>query len=150
MSQPAAISPERKAPADRSRVQYRTALNEALAEEMRRDPTVFIMGEGIAERGGSYKVTQGLLAEFGKQRVLDTPLAEASFTGAGIGAALTGLRPVVEILFIDFSMLVMDQRVNQAAKVRFMTGESSRMEALSKPLASAGVEGMTTFKPGIW
>lgn len=105
------------------RLQYRAALNEALAEEMRRDPSVILLGEGIAERGGSYKVTQNLLAEFGRERVLDTPLAEASFTGVGIGAALTGLRPVVEILFIDFAMLAMDQIVNQAAKVRFMTGD---------------------------
>ena len=109
--------PEPATGTSRNRLQYRTALNEALAEEMRRDPTVFVMGEGIAERGGSYKVTANLLAEFGKNRVLDTPLCEASFTGAAIGAALTGMRPVVEILFIDFAMLIMDQLVNQAAKV---------------------------------
>jgi pyruvate dehydrogenase E1 component beta subunit len=101
---------------------YRDALNEALTEEMRRDDTVFVMGEGIAERGGSYKVTAGLLAEFGEKRVIDTPLAEASFTGAGIGAALTGMRPIVEILFIDFSLLTLDQVINQAAKLKFMTG----------------------------
>jgi pyruvate/2-oxoglutarate/acetoin dehydrogenase E1 component len=117
---------------------YRTALNEALAEEMRLDPSVFILGEGIAERGGSYKVTQGLVAEFGKQRVLDTPLAEASFTGAAIGAALTGLRPVVEILFIDFSMLVMDQIVNQAAKVRFMTGDQCHVPLVIRTQGGAG------------
>jgi len=127
-----------KAPSERSRVQYRTALNEALAEEMRRDPTVFIMGEGIAERGGSYKATQNLLAEFGEQRVIDTPLAEASFTGAGIGAALTGMRPVVEILFIDFAMLVMDQLVNQAAKVRFMTGDQCRVPLVIRTQGGAG------------
>ena len=120
-------------PSDRDRVQYRTALNEALAEEMRRDPSVFVMGEGIAERGGSYKVTQNLLAEFGKNRVIDTPLCEASFTGAGIGAALTGMRPVVELLFVDFAMLVMDQLVNQAAKVRFMTGDQCRVHRHGGP-----------------
>lgn len=103
-------------------IMYREALNEALKEEMRRDPTVFMMGEGIAERGGSYKVTVGLLEEFGSRRVMDTPIAEASFTGAGIGAAITGMRPVVEILFVDFTMLIMDQLVNQAAKYRFMSG----------------------------
>lgn len=103
-------------------IMYREALNEALKEEMRSDSTVFLMGEGIAERGGSYKVTVGLLEEFGPRRVMDTPIAEASFTGAGIGAAITGLRPVVEILFVDFTMLVMDQLVNQAAKYRFMSG----------------------------
>ncbi len=103
-------------------IMYREALNEALKEEMRRDQNVFLMGEGIAERGGSYKVTVGLLEEFGSKRVLDTPISEASFTGAGIGAAITGMRPVVEILFVDFTMLIMDQLVNQAAKYRFMSG----------------------------
>jgi pyruvate dehydrogenase E1 component beta subunit len=117
---------------------YRAALNEALAEEMRRGPTVFLLGEGIAERDGSYKVTQGLLAEFGRCRVVDTPLAEATFTGAGIGAALTGMRPVVEILFIDFSMLVMDQIVNQAAKVRFMTGEQCRVPLVIRTQGGVG------------
>jgi len=101
---------------------YRQALNEALREEMRRDPTVFLMGEGIGERGGSYKVTVGLLEEFGPLRVLDTPISEASFTGAGVGAAITGMRPVVEILFVDFALLILDQLGNQAAKYRFMTG----------------------------
>jgi pyruvate dehydrogenase E1 component beta subunit len=101
---------------------YREALNEALKEEMERDPAVFLMGEGIAERGGSYKVTVDLLDKFGPERVIDTPIAEASFTGVGIGAAITGMRPVVEILFVDFSMLIMDQLVNHAAKYRFMTG----------------------------
>lgn len=103
-------------------IMYRDALREALREEMDRDPTVFVMGEGIAERGGSYKVTEGLLAEFGPKRVIDTPIAEASFTGMGVGAALTGMHPVVEILFVDFTMLIMDQLVNQAAKLPFMTG----------------------------
>lgn len=101
---------------------YREALNEALKEEMRRDSTVFLMGEGIAERGGSYKVTVGLLNEFGPKRVIDTPIAEASFTGAGVGAAIAGMRPVVEILFVDFAMLTLDQIINQAAKYRFMSG----------------------------
>jgi pyruvate dehydrogenase E1 component beta subunit len=88
---------------------------------MRRDPTVFIMGLGVGERGGSYLVTTGLLEEFGALRVIDTPIAEASFTGMGVGAAIVGLRPVVEILFADFALLAMDQLVNQAAKYRFMT-----------------------------
>jgi pyruvate dehydrogenase E1 component beta subunit len=102
-------------------VKYREALNEALREEMRRDASVFLMGEGIAERGGSFRVTEGLLAEFGPWRVLDTPISEASFTGAGVGAAIVGMRPVVEILFVDFLLLAMDQLVNQAAKFRFFT-----------------------------
>ena len=100
---------------------YREALNQALAEEMHRDPLVFTMGEGIAERGGSFKVTEGLFKEFGPERVLDTPISEASFPGCGVGAALVGTRPVVEILFIDFTGLIMDQIINQAAKYEFMS-----------------------------
>lgn len=117
---------------------YREALNEALHEEMRRDPTVFVMGEGIAERGGSYKVTAGLLAEFGARRVIDTPIAEASFTGVGVGAAITGMRPVVEILFVDFAMLIMDQVVNQAAKYRFMTGGRGRVPMVLRTQGGVG------------
>lgn len=108
---------------DNSRIiMYREALNEALKEEMRADPTVFVMGEGIAERGGSFKVTVDLLKEFGADRVRDTSLSEASFTGAGVGAAITGMKPIVEILFVDFAMLILDQIINQAAKYSFMTG----------------------------
>lgn len=119
-------------------IMYREALNEALAEEMRRDKRVFVMGEGIAERGGSYKVTAGLLNEFGALRVLDTPIAEASFTGAGIGAAITGMRPVVEILFIDFILLAMDQIVNQGAKYRFMTGGKGRVPIVIRTQGGSG------------
>ena len=103
-------------------LQYREALNQALFEEMRRDPMVFCMGAGIAERGGSYKVTAGLLEEFGEKRVFDTPLSEASFVGMAGGAAVLGARPVVEVLFIDFTFLAMDQLANQIAKFNFMTG----------------------------
>ncbi len=117
---------------------YRDALNEALKEEMRRDLTVFCMGEGIAERGGSYKVTDGLLEEFGGQRVFDTPIAEASFTGAGVGAAITGMRPVVEILFIDFTMLIMDQLVNQAAKYRLMSGGKGHVPLVLRTQGGVG------------
>ncbi|MFC1614633.1 alpha-ketoacid dehydrogenase subunit beta [Gemmatimonadota bacterium] len=120
------------------RIKYREALNEALKEEMRRDTSVFLMGEGIAERGGSYKVTVGLLDEFGAQRVIDTPLAEASFTGVGVGAAITGMRPVVEILFVDFSMLIMDQMVNQAAKYKFMTGGAGRVPLVLRTQGGVG------------
>lgn len=101
---------------------YREALNEALGEEMRRDASVFILGEDIAERGGSFHVTEGLLAEFGPGRVIDTPIAEAGFTGVGFGAAVTGMRPVIELSFIDFTLLTLDQIVNQIAKYHFMTG----------------------------
>ena len=124
--------------ADRRAIMYREALNEALRHEMRRDPTVFVMGEGIAERGGSYKVTAGLLDEFGPKRVIDTPIAEASFTGVGVGAAITGMRPVVEILFVDFAMLIMDQIINQAAKYRFMTGDRGRVPLVLRTQGGVG------------
>jgi pyruvate dehydrogenase E1 component beta subunit len=117
---------------------YREALNEALREEMRRDPGVFLMGEGIAERGGSYTVTVGLLAEFGPERVRDTPIAEASFTGAAVGAAIAGMRPVIEILFIDFSLLTLDQVINQAAKVRFMSGGRGRVPMVMRTQGGIG------------
>jgi pyruvate dehydrogenase E1 component beta subunit len=124
--------------ADARILMYREALNEALRLEMRRDPTVFLMGEGIAERGGSYKVTVDLLKEFGSKRVMDTPIAEASFTGVGVGAAFTGMRPVVEILFSDFTMLIMDQLVNQAAKYRLMTGGNGRVPMVLRTQGGVG------------
>lgn len=117
---------------------YREALNQALAEEMRRDPLVFTMGEGIAERGGSYKVTEGLYKEFGPERVMDTPISEASFTGCGVGAALVGMRPVVEILFIDFTGLIMDQIINQAAKYEFMSGGQGKVPMVLRTQGGAG------------
>src|SRR5438034_10005188 len=98
------------------------AVREALAEEMRRDPRVFICGEDVAEAGTVFKVLTGLVDEFGKERVLDTPISEAGFTGIAVGAAMTGLRPVVDIMFGDFVTLTMDQMVNQAAKVHYMSG----------------------------
>jgi pyruvate dehydrogenase E1 component beta subunit len=100
----------------------RQGLNEALRQEMARDDSVFCLGVGIAERGGSYLVTEGLLAEFGPKRCIDTPIAEPSLVGAAVGAAITGMRPVVEVLFVDFTLLTMDQVVNQAAKYRLMSG----------------------------
>ncbi len=101
---------------------FAQAIREALAEEMRRDPTVCIMGEDVAEAGTPFKVLSGLLEEFGKERVLDTPISEAGFTGLAVGAAMTGMRPVVDIMFGDFITLTMDQMVNQAAKVHYMSG----------------------------
>ena len=117
---------------------YREALNQALFEEMRRDPLVFTMGEGIAERGGSYKVTEGLFKEFGPERVMDTPISEASFTGCGVGAALVGTRPVVEILFVDFTGLIMDQIINQAAKYEFMSGGQGKVPMVLRTQGGAG------------
>jgi pyruvate dehydrogenase E1 component beta subunit len=117
---------------------YREALRRALDEEMQRDPLVFLMGETIAERGGSYKVTEGLLKKYGPRRVIDTPIAEASFTGMAVGAALIGCRPVVEILFVDFAMLAMDQIVNQAAKQEFISGGQSRVPMVLRTQGGAG------------
>jgi pyruvate dehydrogenase E1 component beta subunit len=117
---------------------YRDALKQALFEEMKKDPTVFIMGEGIGERGGSYKVTEGLLAEFGPGRVMDTPLSEPAFTGAGVGAALAGTRPIVEILFVDFTTLIMDQLINQAAKYEFMSGGQGKVPLVVRTQGGAG------------
>ena len=119
-------------------IKYREALRLALKEEMLRDPLVFLMGEGIAERGGSYKVTDRLYQEFGLGRVIDTPLSEASFVGMGVGAAMTGTRPVVEILFIDFALLAMDQIVNQAAKFNFMTGGQGNVPLVIRTQGGAG------------
>lgn len=117
---------------------YRDALREALDEEMALNPDVFIIGEGIAERGGSYKVTEGLLAKYGKLRVRDTPISEASMIGAGVGAAIAGARPVVEILYVDFALLGMDQIVNQAAKFRLMTGGDGRVPFIMRTQGGTG------------
>src|SRR3989441_4927821 len=98
------------------------AIREALAEEMRRDPRVFIIGEDVAEAGTAFKVLTGLVEEFGTARVIDSPISEAGITGLGVGAAMTGMHPVVDIMFGDFIGLAMDQIVNQAAKVHYMSG----------------------------
>jgi acetoin:2,6-dichlorophenolindophenol oxidoreductase subunit beta len=100
------------------------AVNEALAEELRRDPTVFLIGEDVAEAGHPFKVLSGLVEEFGADRVLDSPISEAGIAGLGLGAAITGMRPVVDIMFGDFLTLIMDQVVNQAAKIHYMSGGS--------------------------
>jgi pyruvate dehydrogenase E1 component beta subunit len=101
---------------------FAQAVKEALAEEMRRDTRVCILGEDVAEAGTPFKVLSGLVEEFGKDRVIDTPISEAGFTGVGVGAAMTGMRPVIDIMFGDFLTLTMDQMVNQAAKVHYMSG----------------------------
>ncbi len=103
-------------------ITFSQAVREALAEEMRRDPAVFILGEDVAEAGTPFKVLSGLVEEFGPGRVMDTPISEAGFTGIAVGAAMTGMRPVVDLMFGDFLTLVMDQLVNQAAKTHYMSG----------------------------
>src|ERR1700737_1805700 len=100
----------------------REALRDAMAEEMRRDPDVFIMGEEVAEYQGAYKVTQGLLQEFGAKRVIDTPITEHGFAGVGVGAAMSGLKPIVEFMTFNFAMQAMDQIINSAAKTLYMSG----------------------------
>jgi pyruvate dehydrogenase E1 component beta subunit len=101
---------------------YRDAIREAMAEEMRRDPRVFLMGEDVAEHGGNFLVTTGLFEEFGENRVFDTPLSESALVGAGVGAAMMGMRPIVEVMFADFVTIAMDAIVNHAAKVYYMSG----------------------------
>jgi pyruvate dehydrogenase E1 component beta subunit len=101
---------------------YGQAVKEALAEELRRDPTVFVIGEDVAEAGTAFKALTGLVDEFGPERVIDSPISEAGITGLGVGAAMTGMRPVVDIMFGDFITLTMDQMVNQAAKIHYMSG----------------------------
>src|SRR6185295_18049808 len=100
----------------------REALRDAMAEEMRRDQDVFVMGEEVAEYQGAYKVTQGLLQEFGAMRVIDTPITEQGFAGLGIGAALAGLKPIIEFMTFNFAMQAMDHLINSAAKTRYMSG----------------------------
>ena len=103
-------------------VQYREALNEAMSEEMRKDENVFLMGEEVAEYNGAYKVSQGMLDEFGPKRVIDTPIAELGFAGIGVGAAMNGLRPIIEFMTWNFALLASDQIINSAAKMLQMSG----------------------------
>lgn len=103
-------------------ITFREAINQALAEEMERDDSIFIVGEEVAKYQGAYKVTQGLLQKFGEQRVIDAPISESGFTGLGVGAAMVGLRPVVEVMTFNFSLVAIDQIINNAAKMRHMSG----------------------------
>lgn len=119
-------------------ISYRQALQEALREEMRRDESVFLLGEDIAEFGGSYKVTAGLLQEFGPERVRNTPISEAAIVGAALGAALVGMRPVAELMYVDFCAIAMDQIVNQVAKVRYMFGGKAKASLVIRTQGGAG------------
>ena len=118
-------------------ITYGEAIREALAEEMRHDPRVFILGEDVAEAGTPFKVLSGLVEEFGPERVMDTPISEAGITGISVGAAMTGLRPVVDIMFGDFITLAMDQMVNQAAKVHYMSGGKLRVPMVMRTTLGA-------------
>jgi acetoin:2,6-dichlorophenolindophenol oxidoreductase subunit beta len=117
---------------------YREAVRDAMSEAMRRDPDVFVMGEDIAEMGGSMGVTQGMLAEFGPERVRNTPISEAAIVGAGIGAAMAGMRPIVEIMYQDFTTLAMEQIVLQAAKHRYMSGGQLKVPLTVRTQGGAG------------
>lgn len=121
MSTPSATLSQTDAHAVRE-ITLAQAVREALAEEMRRDPTVFIIGEDVAEAGTPFKVLSGLVEEFGSARIIDSPISEPGITGLGVGAAMTGMRPVIDIMFGDFIGLIMDQLANQAAKVHYMSG----------------------------
>lgn len=119
-------------------ISYTDALRQALVAEMKRDDTVFLLGEDIAEYGGAFGVTRGLLESFGPERVLNTPISEGGFVGAAIGAALTGCRPVVEIMFMDFMGLISDQLVNQAAKIRYVFGDQASCPLVIRTAAGGG------------
>lgn len=119
-------------------LQYREALNEALHEEMARDPSVCVFGEDVGCYGGPFQVTRGLFEKYGERRVRDTPISEEGFTGIAVGAALTGLRPVAEILYIDFSTLAIDQIVNQAAKAHYMFGGKARVPMVIRTQGGGG------------
>jgi pyruvate dehydrogenase E1 component beta subunit len=103
-------------------IRYREALREAMSEEMRKDPHIFLMGEEVAEYNGAYKVSQGMMDEFGVKRVIDTPISELGFAGIGVGAAMNGLRPIIEFMTFNFAVLALDQMVNSAAKMLSMSG----------------------------
>ena len=119
-------------------ITFGQAINEALHEEMQRDGDILVVGEDVGRAGGVYKITQGLYDAFGAERVLDSPISEAGITGLGVGAALSGQRPVVEIMFGDFTALVMDQIVNQAAKIHYMSGGKWRVPMVLRTTMGAG------------
>ncbi|MFQ3576125.1 MAG: pyruvate dehydrogenase complex E1 component subunit beta [Cytophagales bacterium] len=121
-------------------IQFREALREAMVEEMRRDESIFLMGEEVAEYNGAYKVSQGMLDEFGAKRVIDTPIAELGFTGIGIGAAMNGLRPIIEFMTFNFSLVAIDQIINSAAKMMSMSGGQYSVPIVFRgPTGNAGM-----------
>src|SRR3954468_21886528 len=120
-------------------LQFREALREAMSEEMRRDERVFLMGEEVAQYNGAYKVSQGMLEEFGAKRVIDTPIAELGFTGIGVGAAMNGLRPIIEFMTFNFSLVAIDQIINNASKMLSMSGGQFSVPIVFRgPTGSAG------------
>lgn len=120
-------------------IQFREALREALVEEMRRDASIFLMGEEVADYNGAYKVSQGMLDEFGPDRVIDTPISELGFAGVGVGAAMNGIRPIIEFMTFNFSLVAIDQIINSAAKIRSMSGgQFSAPMVFRGPTGNAG------------
>src|SRR5512134_768865 len=126
------------APRSARRITYREAVREAIRDALQRDPRVFLMGEDVGRYGGAYAVSKGLLAEFGPERVRDTPLSESTFVGAGIGAALGGMRPIVEVMTVNFSLLALDQIVNNAATIRHMSGGQFSVPLVVRMATGAG------------
>jgi pyruvate dehydrogenase E1 component beta subunit len=120
------------------RITYREAVREAIRDALQRDPRVFLMGEDVGRYGGAYAVSKGLLAEFGPERIRDTPLSESTFVGAGIGAALGGARPIVEVMTVNFSLLALDQLVNNAATIRHMSGGQFSVPLVVRMATGAG------------
>src|SRR6202795_1524601 len=122
------------------KIPYRQALREAINEEMRRDERVFLMGEEVSEYNGAYKVSQGMLDEFGPKRVIDTPISELGFAGIGIGAAMNGLRPIIEFMTFNFSLVAIDQIINGAAKIMSMSGGQFSVPIVFRgPTGNAGM-----------
>ena len=119
-------------------VTYREAITMAMSEEMRRDESVFLIGEDVAASGGIFKCSDGMLAEFGSERVIDSPISEVGFVGMSVGAAMTGVRPITELMFNDFALMTMDQLVNQAAKIRYMTGGQCKVPMTLRTAMGAG------------
>ena len=119
-------------------ITFREAIREALIEEMEKDSSVFILGENVAERGGVYQATKGILERFGKERIIDMPISESGFVGAAVGAALLGTRPVVDLMYNDFLPLAMDHLVNHAAKMRYMCGGKARVPMVIRTFFGAG------------
>src|SRR5476651_1627077 len=121
-------------------IQFREALREAMVEEMRKDETIYLMGEEVAEYNGAYKVSQGMLDEFGAKRVIDTPISEAGFAGIGIGSAMNGLKPIIEFMTFNFSLVAIDQVINNAAKIRSMSGGQFTVPIVFRgPTGAAGM-----------
>src|SRR6266508_1491864 len=141
------------------RITYREAMRQAIRDALQRDPRVFLMGEDVGRYGGCFAVSLGLLEEFGSERVRDTPLSESAFVGAGIGAALAGMRPIVEVMTINFSLLALDQVVNNAATLRYMSGGQMSVPLIVRMATGGGrqmaaqhahsLEGWYAHIPGI-